>query len=196
MAARVGIRPGTPADGRFLAELMNAAGEGIPAHLWAELAGPGADSIACGAQRVQRGEGAFSYRNTHVAEVDRAPAGMLLSYRLPDPYEIEAQGDVPAIVRPALELESLVPGSWYVNAVATATALRGQGIATELMQYAERLAREAGAEAVSLIVAEGNTPAHRLYVGLGYQPVARRATVPFPGFPHAGDWLLMRKVVA
>lgn len=193
MAARIKIRKGSPADAGLLAELMNAAGEGIPAYLWAQSAGPQADPIAYGARRVQRDEGAFSYANTHLAVIGDAPAGMLLSYHLPDPYELDAQADVPAIVRPALELEAHVPGSWYVNAVATGAPHRGRGVATALMRHAERLARKAGADRLSLIVAEQNAPARELYRRLGYAPVARRAVVAFPGFPHGGDWVLMGK---
>lgn len=187
------IRRGRAADAPQLAELMNAAGEGIPAYLWSQSAPPHEDPLAYGARRVQRSQGAFSYRNTHLAIIEAAVAGMLLSYRLPDPYDLDAYDDVPAIVRPALELESFVAGSWYINAVATVPRFRNRGVATALIDHAEGLAREAGADTVSLIVAEGNTPARTLYARLGYAPVARRATVRFPGFPHEGDWLLMRK---
>lgn len=64
------------------------------------------------------------------------------------------------------------------------------------MARAERLAEEAGADTVSLIVAEQNSPARRLYERLGYRDAARRARMFFPGFPHEGDWLLMRKDLA
>ncbi|MEX0607632.1 MAG: GNAT family N-acetyltransferase [Halofilum sp. (in: g-proteobacteria)] len=49
---------------------------------------------------------------------------------------------------------------------------------------------------MSLIVAEQNSPARRLYERLGYRDAARRARMFFPGFPHEGDWLLMRKDLA
>ncbi|MEX0607631.1 MAG: hypothetical protein WD382_04685 [Halofilum sp. (in: g-proteobacteria)] len=129
MAEQIRIREARPADSRQLAELMNAAGEGIPAYLWARMAPPGEDPLDFGTRRVGRREGAFSYRNMQVAVVDGVLAGMLLSYRLPDPYDIEWREDLPSIVRPALELESLVPGSWYINAIATVAAMRGRGIA-------------------------------------------------------------------
>jgi ribosomal protein S18 acetylase RimI-like enzyme len=193
MAEQIRIRKARPADARQLAELMNAAGEGIPAYLWARMAEPGEDPLEFGTRRVRRREGAFSYRNMQVAVVDEKSAGMLLSYRLPDPYDIDWDEDIPSIVQPAMELESLVPGSWYVNAVATVAAMRGRGIANALMARGERLAGEAGADVVSLIVAEQNSPARRLYERLGYRDAARRARTFIPGFPHEGDWLLMRK---
>ncbi len=52
-----------------LAELMNIAGEGIPAYLWEQMAGPGEDVLEVGARRVARTEGAFSFGNAHIAAV-------------------------------------------------------------------------------------------------------------------------------
>lgn len=195
MAGAIRIRKGSKADSGLLAGLMNAAGEGIPAYLWSQKVGPDADPIEYGARRVQRNEGAFSYTNTHIALIDDSPAGMLLSYQLPDPYDIASFDDVPEMVRPALELESLVPGSWYVNAVATVETFRRRGIATALLRYAEGLARAAAAPSVSLIVGEHNEGARHLYETLGFDTIARRAAVTVPGCSHEGDWLLMARAL-
>ncbi len=176
-----------------LAELMNMAGEGIPAHLWERIAGPEEDVLEFGARRVAQAEGGFSYTNAHIAEVDGEIAGMLLSYRLPDPHEIGPLEEVPPVVRPLVELEAEVPGSWYVNAVATDARYRGQGVGRKLMETAEQLASSSGAETLSLIVAEQNAGALRLYEKLGYQIIARRPIIPFPNCPHTGDWVLMEK---
>jgi len=94
---------------------------------------------------------------------------------------------------PKLELEAMVPGTWYVNAVATEPACRGQGVGRSLMELAERLAVASDATALSLIVAEQNVGARRLYATLGYRPVGRRPIVAFPRCPHTGDWVLMKK---
>lgn len=195
MTGAIRIRRGDVADSGLLAGLMNAAGEGIPAYLWSRMAGPETDPIEYGARRVQRSEGAFSYTNTHVALIGDAPAGMLLGYPLPDPYDLASLDDVPEVVRPALELESRVPGSWYVNAVATVESFRRRGVATALLRHAEDLAHAAGAPSVSLIVAEDNEGARRLYDALDFDTVARRATVAFPGCAHEGDWLLLAKTL-
>ncbi|WP_111412238.1 GNAT family N-acetyltransferase [Billgrantia lactosivorans] len=190
------IRKARVEDAPTLAELMNLAGEGIPAYLWERMAEPGEDVMAFGACRVARPEGGFSYANAHVAEVDTGIAGMLLGYRLDDPYDTGPMDELPAVVRPLVELEALVPGSWYVNAVATVSAYRGQGVGRRLMAQAERLAAESHARTMSLIVAEQNDRARRLYEELGYQAHARRPIVPFPRCPHRGNWLLMTKPMA
>ncbi len=190
---RLPIRSARTEDATKLARLMNLAGEGIPAYLWGLMADPEEDALAFGARRVARTEGGFSYTNAHIAECDGVMAGMLLGYRLPDPYETGPLGDIPAVVRPLIELEALAPGTWYINAVATDTAYRGQGVGRRLMEWAEHLADASDADALSLIVAEENSDARRLYERLGYQEIARRPIVPFPGCAHTGDWVMMRK---
>jgi ribosomal protein S18 acetylase RimI-like enzyme len=187
------IRKARIEDSRKLAELMNMAGEGVPAYLWERMAGPDEDVMAFGASRVARDEGGFSYTNAYVALCDDVIAGMLLGYRLPDPYDGGPLDDIPVVVRPLIVLETLVPGSWYVNAVATDSAYRGQGVGRKLMEKAEELANLASATALSLIVAEQNVQARRLYEKLGYQTSARRPIAPFPHCPHTGDWMLMKK---
>ena len=118
---------------------------------------------------------------------------MLLSYPLPDPYEIGELDDYPAPVRPLVELESEAPGSWYVNAIATYEKFRGRGVASALMAHCRDLATAAGATRLSLIVASENTGAHALYLKLGYREIASRPLVPYPGGPDDGRWLLMAK---
>ena len=189
----VAIRKAAREDSPALARLMNTAGEGIPAYLWSRLAAPGEDPLGIGTQRVARAEGSFSYSHAYVADVHGIVAGMLLGYRLPDPYEAGPPDAVPDVVRPLIELEALVPGAWYINAVACSPAFRGQGIGSRLMRLAETLARAAGADRLALIVAEENAAAKRLYERLGYATVSRRAILPFPGCPHGGDWLLMQR---
>ena len=97
------------------------------------------------------------------------------------------------LVRPLVELESHAPGSWYVNALAAYPEFRGQGLGTRLLSEAEAIAHGTGAAVVSLIVAEANEGAKRLYERTGYRESARRRLVPFPGLGHSGDWVLMTK---
>ena len=195
-AEQVVIRKAAPEDAAQLAELMNAAGEGLPAWLWSQMAGPAEDAMTFGAQRVAGTDSGFSYRNAHVAELDGAIAGMLLGYQLDNPYDVSALDDCPEVIRPLLELESQVPGSWYINAIATVPAVRGQGIGSRLMRLAEDLAIRSGSTTLSLIVAKDNDVAVRLYKHLGYAPVALRPIIDFPGCHHSGDWVLMTRDVA
>jgi ribosomal protein S18 acetylase RimI-like enzyme len=120
---------------------------------------------------------------------------MVLSYRLDDPYEPGDLPDVPAFIRPLLELESEAPGSWYINAVAVAPEAEGRGYGRQLMDIAERLGHDHGVSELSLIVAEDNTRARGLYERVGYADRSRRRAVPAPGLPDHGHWILMAKAL-
>jgi ribosomal protein S18 acetylase RimI-like enzyme len=187
------IRDATKDDARHLAFLINLAGEKLPELQWRQMATEGQDPLAVGALRAAREEGLFSYRHTRIVEIDGSIAGMLLSYLLPDPYDIGDLDSYPAVIRPLVELEAKVPGSWYVNAIATYEQFRGCGVASALMSACEGFAQAARATELSLIVASENEGAYALYLKLGYQEIASRPLLVFPGGPGGGEWLLMVK---
>jgi ribosomal protein S18 acetylase RimI-like enzyme len=187
------IRDALKTDARDLAYLVNLAGEGIPEHLWRGRSEPHETPLECGARRVAGDEGNFSYTKARVAVEGGAVLGMILSYRLPDPYEIGDLSDTPELVQPLVRLESQVPGSWYVNAIATYEKHRGKGVARRLHEDAEIRARSHGCRRLSLIVASENPVAKRLYESLGFKDVAALPVVSYPGFPHGGSWVLMIK---
>jgi ribosomal protein S18 acetylase RimI-like enzyme len=187
------IRPAKQDDAPALARLINLAGEGIPLWLWRQNAACDEEAFAIGAQRAARDFGGFSYTNAHVAEVDGQVAAMLLGYRLPDPYDTSVLDEAPEVVRPLIELESQAPGSWYLNAIATFEKFRGRGVGSRLMLLALELACESGADALSLIVAQENKGAFRLYQREGYTPSASRPVIPFPGCAFSGEWVLMTR---
>lgn len=180
-------------DAEALAYLINLAGEGIPFYLWSLSAKTGQTPLAVGIQRAARDEGGFSYRNASVIKTGAKVVGMMLSYRLADPYLVDISDDVPEVVRPLILLESKAPGSWYVNAIATLESHRGKGIASTLLQEAEVQAIREGASQMSLIVASDNVSAKALYSKLGYAPQAALPVVRFPGCLHGGNWELMTK---
>ena len=185
------IREATADDALHLAFLINLAGEGLPQTLWRQMAAPGEEALAVGARRAARDEGSFSYRNAKILEIDGSVAGMVLGYRLPDPYEIGNLDDYPAVVRPLVELEAVVAGSWYINAIATYEQFRGRGVASALMRACAEMAGRAGATKLSLIVASENRGAHALYLKLGYREIGARPLIAFRGGPQGGQWLLM-----
>ena len=96
-------------------------------------------------------------------------------------------------MRPLVLLEAKAPGSWYVNVLATFPEFRRQGIGLELLAIAEQKALAEGAGALSVIVAGENERAARLYRRAGFTAAAREPLVPFPGYTHEGDWILLIK---
>ncbi|UCH49789.1 MAG: GNAT family N-acetyltransferase [Betaproteobacteria bacterium] len=189
------IRRAHKEDAPVLARLINFAGEGIPLWIWRQSAASDEEAFAVGAQRAARDSGGFSYSNAHVAEFDGQVAAMLLGYRLPDPYDTGDLNEVPDVVRPLIELESRAAGSWYLNAIASFEHYRGRGIGSSLMSLALELARKSGATTLSLIVAQENQGAFRLYQREGYTALASRPVIPFPGCAFSGDWVLMTRPV-
>jgi ribosomal protein S18 acetylase RimI-like enzyme len=182
-------------DAAALAALIDRAGEGIPRCVWALSADSGQDPFEVGALRAARVEGGFSYLNAVVLEIRDQVAGMVLSYRLDDPYDTGDVSAVPRFVRPLIELESEAAGSWYINAVAVDQRAEGRGYGRTLMDIAGRLGINDGASELSLIVAADNTRARGLYERLGYVDRSHRRAEPAPGLPDHGDWVLMVKAL-
>jgi ribosomal protein S18 acetylase RimI-like enzyme len=97
---------------------------------------------------------------------------------------------------PLQELENLAPGTWYVNVLAAHPEHRGKGYGAALLTVADRLAADTGRRGLSIIVADTNTGARRLYERCGYSETARRRMVK-EDWQHPGtDWLLLTKPLA
>jgi len=190
---KVEIRKADKNDCRSIAELALIAGEGIPACFWERSVKPGEEIEDVGAKYAASETANFSYRNTHLAVINTAIAGMLLAYRLPDPGDAEDLHDYPEFIRPMIELEQCVPGSFYINMLATYPAYRNQAVGTALMNYANGLAASAGCGIISLEVFEQNAGALRLYRRLGYSVTDRRRVIPHPCHPYEGDIVLLTK---
>lgn len=189
------IRKAEKSDCRAIAELALIAGEGIPACCWEQSRRAGQEIEEVGAQNAVSETENFSYRNVHLALVENAIAGMLLAYRLPDAEHAENLQDFPEFIRPFVDLEQCVPGSFYINMLATYPDYRNKAVGTTLMTVAEKLAADAACTLLSVEVFEQNEGAVRLYRRLGYFPVEKRAVVPHPCHPYGGDILLLTKNV-
>lgn len=187
-------RPARPNDAETLARLYNHAGEGLPLYLWERMAEPGQTAWDVGRSRAMREEGAFSYRNALMLDVDGVPAACLFGYDIPkDPNQPDA--DTPPIFVPLIELEALAPDSWYINVLATMPAYRGRGLGSSLIRYAEGIARTRGRPTVSLIAADGNAAAIKLYARHGFLTVATRPMVKDDWSNPSTAWILMTKPV-
>jgi len=189
-------RQATKADCHAIAELALMAGEGIPAYFWEQSRQPGQEIEDVGAQNAASDTENFSWRNVHLAVNGNAVAGMLLAYRLPDAEHAEDLEAFPAFIRPLIELEHCVPGSFYINMLATYPEYRNQAVGTTLMGLADKLAATAGCSLLSVEVFEQNAGALRLYRRLGYAIVDKRPVVPHPCHPYTGDVVLLTKPVS
>jgi GNAT superfamily N-acetyltransferase len=189
------IRPAKPSDAAHLVRFINMASDDLPLHFWKRAVGPSGDPWAHGMERAARAAGSFSYSNAWLAVLDGEVASSLLGY----PAEVTpspVDPDTPPIFVPLLELESLAPGSWYLNVLATYDAFRGKGCAGALLAQAEQIARQAGHPVISLIAADTHADARRLYAAKGYTEAARRPVVKGDWQVDAAEWILMVKTLA
>ena len=185
------FRRATVDDAAELAELVNFAGEGMPLYLWTRMAEAGQSPWDVGRERAKREEGSFSYRNAVVREEDGRVAACLIGYRLADTPEPHDYGALPPMFVPLQQLEDLAAGTWYVNVVATYPDYRGKGYGTALMSVAERLAAATNSNGMSLVVADANRGARRLYERLGYAERARRPMVKEDWSNPGSEWVLL-----
>lgn len=193
--APVETRQAAKADCRAVAELALIAGEGIPAYFREPSQQPGEALEDVGARHAVSETDHFSFRNAQLAVIGDRVAGMLLAYRLPDEDGAESLDQFPLVIRPLIELQRRVPGTFYINMLAAYPRYRNQGVGTALMGLADGLAAAAGCAMRSVEVFEQNAGALRLYQRLGYSTVDRRPVIPHPYQPRDGDILLLTKTV-
>lgn len=189
------FRRATPADAPALVELANMAGEGMPFHLWARMAGPGETPWDVGRARARSVHGSFSHRNAIVAEAGGQVVASLVGYRLPDVPPTIDRGTTPAMLVPMQELENLAPGTFYVNFLATRPDHRRQGYGAGLLSIADRMVSGTGASGLSIIVTDVNENARRLYQSCGYGSAAARSMVKEDWENPAENWLLLTKAL-
>jgi len=190
------IKRATLNDCRSIAELALMAGEGIPAYFWEQSRKANQELIEVGAINAASESDNFSYRNAYLAQVGDKIAGMLLAYQLPTAENAEDLTKFPKFIHPLIELEQCVPGSFYINMLATYPKYRNKGIGKKLMGIVDKLAAEASCTTISIEVFEQNEGALRLYQHLDYRIIEHRKVVPHPCHPYEGRILLLTKSVS
>lgn len=194
IASPQSIRPATPQDAGALAALVNFAGEGLPIYLWTKMATSREDPWSVGRARARREEGSFSYRNATIIDEDGSVAACLIGYPLSEEPAPIDEMTMPAMFVPLQQLENLAPGTWYVNVLATYPKWRNKGLGTALLKHAEKLAVTAGVnKGMSVIVADNNKAARRLYERIGYREVADRPMVKENWKSSGSAWILLVK---
>lgn len=191
------FRAGRKSDASDLAVLLDSAGRGLVAWLWATVRAPGQSILDVGRQRIITNTNSPSYfPNWTVAEIDGEVAGALTGFVVTQTGRPSDVSDLPAAFAPYLELEALAATTWELMAVSVFPEYRGLGLGAALLAEASNLARRTGARQMSLLVESDNSRAVRLYDRFGFREMARRPFVPFPGSTDQGDWMLMVKDIA
>ncbi len=189
-------RPAHPDDADALVRFIDMAAEGLPSLLWAGMAEPGETPHDVGRRRARREEGGFSFRNSTVicepwpGDGGDEVIGCLVGYPLPDEPEPVDESEVPPLVLPAVRLEAMAAGTWYVNVIGVAASWRGNGLGARLIATAARKADEAGRSGVSLIVSSGNRRARAFYRREGFDEVAMMPMVKDGWDCEGTHWIL------
>ena len=186
-------RPATLDDANALAELVNMAGEGLPYYVWSKMAAPGMSPWDVGRNRARRDSGGFSYRNAVVRVQDNNVIACMIGYPLDDEPEPAIYDDIPPMFVPLQQLEDEVPGTWYVNVLATYPEYRGSGIGKELLDIAEQIARDLNMKGMSVIVSDANAGARRLYERCGYNEQDSRPMLKDEWQNEGNHWILLTR---
>jgi len=191
------LRPARPEDATAIATLFDLAGSGIPSCLWASAAGPGETPYAVGASRAHRPDANYSYRNATVAELHGVVIGMSLAYRLADGDQDRPKdtSEGPDWLAPILDLERLVSGSFYINALAVDEQSRRVGLGSLLLEKTIAEARDSGCSLVSLQCFSRNKTAMAFYRRRGFRVKAERRLSGVPGFTDSDRSILMARSV-
>lgn len=187
------LRQARKEDASVLANLINIAGEGIPEYFWQMSACKNKSAMDIGVERASRDEGGFSYRNAVVASIGDRVAGMILMYPLsyPTESEIKQLEELPEVIRPMVKLEYMVPGTFYINALAVHEEWRNFGVGSELLAFAEARAKTTGFNVLSIQVFSQNIGAVSLYKRHGYVESGRLPVLSHPCPPFYNEDILL-----
>ncbi len=191
------FRLATEEDATILAQLVNEAGEGLAEYIWAKIAqaSPLAEKPDPWDVGIERQAKMARDGKAIVLEAGGAPVAGLTGYAIPsEPEPIPA--DMPEMFVPLQELENTVPDTWYINVLATLPEHRGRGYGSELLKLAEKIAISDHLIGLSLIVADGNTGARKLYERSGFSEKDRRAIIRENWATDSRDWILMTKAIS
>ncbi|MGI9400130.1 MAG: GNAT family N-acetyltransferase [Rhizobiaceae bacterium] len=191
------FRLATKEDAPILVQLVNHAGEGLPEYIWSKMAesSPGSEKRDPWEIGRERQANLASQGKIIVLQDDGLPVAGLTGYVIgPEPEPIP--DDMPEMFKPLQELENAAPNSWYINVLATLPEHRGKGHGSKLLNCAEDIAVNHGLSELSLIVADNNKGARKLYERSGFVEQSRRPLVRENWITEGREWVLMTKRIS
>ena len=188
------FRTATEDDCTELALIRDIAGRRMPSYLWSQEVGQGQSYFEYGREKIRTDANFNGYfKNWLVAESQSKFVGAFFGFSVEDPYpEIDLDA-VPVWWQPCKELERVASGCWLLQVIAILPQYRGKGLARQLLDKVESVAKDSGTNRIALQVEEVNEIAFNTYQRNGYIEVDRRPYIPFPGSDDTGEYVLMWK---
>ena len=195
MRETIRIERAASGDGRFIAEMVAVASDGIATIEWQQQAdAAGVSALDIGAQNYAGEDGDYSYRNCLIARDENGESvGMILSFALteknrsvdahPPPYRDDE------IFAPYMYLEAV--DSWYICALAVVPGYRGRDIGKLLLERAMAEGERAGFSNASLIAVANKSRLIDWYRSQGFEVTRSAPIVEHPLIDAHGDALLM-----
>ena len=178
------IRQGVADDADTLRRVFEYAGHGLAQTFWRKAHEKGTDFDSMVRERMAKriGDPVNRFR---VCDIDGVPAGGILSYEKTG--EPEDPGDAGPMLRVLIEAENNLVGTHYINALAVFPEFRKRGIAEVLIRDSAGDARQP----LSLIAADENTEALRLYRRLGFEDISHHPIRAEGWTPNGRTWITM-----
>jgi len=195
------IRDAVAADAAALARIAVMAGHGLM-NIFYEGLIPGQTPEQVIAERRVLRPGSFAAleRWRVIEDEARNMLGALNSFphelfetAEPDPL---LTAERTAIIDDLTELEAMGRGSYVINLIGVFPERRKSGAGRMLMTEAERLARRAGFNRLSLVTYEADASLVAFYRRLGFEISGTRPIKPHPTLEHSGNWALMSRTLA
>lgn len=128
----------------------------------------------------------FSLEYITVIEIDGELAGMMLCYKGDEENVLYApiiQQLESRLGKPIQLDKEADPGEYYIDAIAVFPSFQGKGVASQLLQHAEVLAKQHNMRKTSLNVDMENKRAYDVYVKKGYRET-KQITINQAPFRH------------
>ncbi len=187
-------RVGKKEDSDQIAEMINAASDGIVEYLFHDLV-PGMSPVEVVAYNLDNGAYPHICKSAVVACDGNNLVGMALSY--PSSYH-EITDEMRDFLPPErLEhfsafYSSRVENTWFLDALCVLESHRKQSIGEKLILLTKENAIHNGYDALSLIVFADNAPAISVYERAGFEVVQKIELRGNEHIRHEGGCLLMR----
>ncbi len=173
MMTKVQIRQATPADAEKAAPLIIDAIGDIAKRMTGEIEPKKIAQSMC--ELFKRNNNPHTYRVTYIAELNGDIAGTMVVYSGQEAPQLDQNLSAWLKEKGAevfeIDAESL-PDELYINTISVNPRFRGKGIGTQLLHYAEEIAKKEGIAKLSLNVEIGKEQAIRLYERVGFKIVS------------------------